>query len=276
MANTYAFLALIPDWLNMIEILEMRRVCKLFTEIPVAKLFKRRLAQRIQEICEIPNIEAHRLLAVCHHRTGIISGSIILQVLFDTKYSNSDLDIFINTALPNIDTHNVVCNMLDISLNTRMNYVDKPSMDDYCNNPEIIAAPTNPHKHRFATQHDYTLLYNYKLFKDSISKRKNIQIIGINGSKYLSNHDLATNHFDLSIVSNSYCHGILEVYNLNNLIKRHGYAFRGIKYERYQKYIKRGFSIPCALSQFHSIYKMAPVLDDILRYGKDVSLHNIN
>ena len=85
------------NFVSIVDILMLRRVTKMALNIPICRMFRSRLIMRIQEICNVDKQLAKQLITTCNLHEGVISGSIILQVLIGEKW-NSDIDIFVHNT----------------------------------------------------------------------------------------------------------------------------------------------------------------------------------
>jgi hypothetical protein len=232
----------IYDYLPMVNILELRRVSKTFTNAPVVMIFKQRLVVQIMRICDVTNADAVSLLAACAIRGGIISGSIILQVLTGDEWK-SDIDIFVNDRPEMFDRIEFLSNVIGIdreSVYTPSCYIHD-GISDLSRNMEHVHA-RDLRIPPMAVKSSYSVIYNYDWQSTNHSKYDNIQVIAIDRDLRLSHHDAVTEHFDMSIVSNSFFKNELEVWNLDKLISRDVSAFRCIMANRLEKYKRRGFN----------------------------------
>ena len=86
----------IHDYFTVVDLIKMRRVCKFFRRMGLAKIFRKRLIGNISRICEVNFAEATQLLKNIDDCNCIISGSIILQTLYSEEFKGSDIDIYYN------------------------------------------------------------------------------------------------------------------------------------------------------------------------------------
>jgi hypothetical protein len=237
------------EFLPIVNILELRRVSSMFIKIPVVSIFRRRLIQRIMDICNVNIADAISLIARCATRGGVISGSIILQVLIGEKWK-SDIDIYVNTRPKRFSKKDFLVSVLglprDMVFKEYRNPMYPPVDDD---NDEKSSSTVNTRGCEMpplSVKSDYCLLYNYVWQKiDHCSKYNNIQVIGMDRDLSFSHHRATVEHFDMSIVSNSFFKNTLEIWNLDALIVRKNVMLTLTTIKRINKYILRGFSEQC-------------------------------
>jgi hypothetical protein len=238
----------ICEFLPIVNILELRRVSSMFIKIPVVSIFRRRLIQRIMDICNVNIADATSLIARCTTRGGVVSGSIILQVLIGEKWK-SDIDIYVNTRPKRFSKKDFLVSVLGLPRDMVFKEYQNPmyppeNVDDEKSsstvNTQGCATPSR------GVKSDYRLLYNYVWQKiDHRSKYNNIQVIGMDRDLSFSHHRATVEHFDMSIVSNSFFKNALEIWNLDALIGRKNVMLTYATFKRVNKYVMRGFSEQC-------------------------------
>jgi hypothetical protein len=228
----------VHHFLSVAELLELRRVDKNHLQIPIVAIFRQRLVTAIMRVCNVTKRNAHMLLAACNLRGGVISGSIVLQVLLGEVWE-SDIDIYVNTRHKLFYTMEFLVNVIRVD----------PSMELLRDKKENYISPSRSVITTFecgiplySNKSDYIILYNYaKQHVDDCLYEK-IQVIGTNRDTTISMHNATTSHFDMSIVSNSYFKGTLEVFCREMLVAKKTSILNIPKHGRIEKYTERGIS----------------------------------
>jgi len=248
----------ICEFLPIVNILELRRISSMFIKIPVIRIFKQRLIKQIMRICDVDKADATSLIARCDTRGGVISGSIILQVLIGEEWE-SDMDIFVNTRPKMFSKKDFVVSVLGLPHNIVFEeYISSfYTQEQVGNDEEKKSYPTvntqNLDLPVWGAKSDYCLLYNYsRQTADNSSKYNKIQVIGMDRDLSFSHHRAAVEHFDLSIVSNSFFKNTLEVWNLDMIVSRKVTMFKLPHYGRMDKYRQRGFSCTTNISVWNT------------------------
>lgn len=243
---------------TIVDFIPLLGTCKNYRDVykPIMlKLFRRRLLIHMSRICQINYKGAEVLLNNIDSCGCVISGSIILQTLYSCVFENSDIDIYyIKNA--NVDEYDVLQKVLNLEYKPQ----DRIEMEAYdmvepiqSTNNVITKVGLGKPKHGKTS---YTLLYNYKNYlclqcvstcscyvRNSITEYKNIQVIQVERGAWLSSHQSVTDHFDMSIVMNTYSAGCLEVYNKEYLPTKRNHAITKSMSHRIDKYKDRGFPI---------------------------------
>lgn len=241
---------IVQKFLTVVELIGLRYVAKSFVQINIARAFRQSMLCTICRICNVDYKSAEALLARIDRHGGVISGSSILQALHDCEYKESDLDVYFNTYMPQYSEDDIV--LQDILQLKSIPVLRPNNMRDYENEPneedqKMVVAPIffedcgKPYR---APRSSYTLIYNYKNRTVGESPYANVQVIGVRRGTWLSDHQIVTDHFDMTIVMNTYAKRTLEVYNTKYLLEKRNHAcIEFPRFGRYAKYAMRGFPV---------------------------------
>jgi hypothetical protein len=255
-------------YISPIEAIQLRYlnrgICDIVTKKHISQRFRTALLKAICKTCDVDVRLAKRLLINVHHYRGVISGSIILQALYDVCYPKSDIDIFFP---PDVDEKKIYESVMCIQTytlttthkfynNERINMLGEIYYSDH-GNPDtaVFIAKILQERNSIITSEFgipfkgdkktpvCRLFYNNKNIGHQESPYKNIQLIKLLVWNMRTPHLSVTNTFDISVVMNSYIQG-LETYNIKQLIARTMVTFKGSAPhgERIKKYMDRGFT----------------------------------
>lgn len=239
-------ITIIQGFLTPVELIGLRYVARSFTHIDVARVFHAQMIRAISRVCGVNTEMAQVLLTRVNQYGGVISGSIVLQVLYGCKFE-SDIDIFFNINKPEYKDDGIVLqHVLQLTcIPAFINEIDSNyDSDDYDNHEIEPICSKDCGIPRRAVRSDYTLLYNYKERAIGESPYANVQIIKVKRGSWFSNHQCITDHFDMSIVMNTYSDKTLEVYDVGLLLKKQNHACVDfVSASRIDKYENRGFPL---------------------------------
>jgi hypothetical protein len=233
----------VHEFLSVVDLIKLRYVCRETRGINIAKIFRRRMIAVIQRICCVDEMSAREFLENVDRHNGVISGSAVLQALYGHEYKSSDIDIYVNKFGPNYQTAGIVLrDILKLCLVPNICPIEDAPEDDP--DEEYPIYEVNLGKPLCALRSDYTLIYNFKSRPPSETPYRNVQIIKVQRGSWLSDHQSVTDHFDMTIVMNSYSGKTLEVFNSAYLAsKRNHRAHFYILEVRVDKYRERGFPL---------------------------------
>jgi hypothetical protein len=195
------------------------------------------------------------LLAACARHSAIISGSTILEVLYDTEFKDSDIDVFgtFRTNAARIAAVNDISDMKKTEVLTVLEYFDYPrSVDDVMDG--VV--------YRCGVSAGTFLLYGDS--RKNKSKYDNLQIIESNRT---SSPSALIGQFDMSVVMNTYIGRELVITYLRDVMNKTSIYFRNHdnSYRTY-KYKDRGIEIR-TLAPHYTAHKsrMWAVFVDMIR-----------
>jgi hypothetical protein len=227
-----------------IDILALTYVSKLFSQIPIFALFKIRLIQTISETCKIGKTEAKVLLDNITGNCGVISGSIMLKVIYGEDYGETDIDIFFlkqRKGYPGC--HKIMTDIFSLPSDIKVNQ----DVDD-TKNVKCFRGTTRQGTDPLL----YTVVYSeHDRRKYSEIKYMNVEVVEMNVSSSLDDYMSVTTNFDRTIVKNTYSAAGLQVHNVNMLIYKISEGCAPGEQcldqtARNTKYANRGFLIiPC-------------------------------
>lgn len=246
LSNNHLLLDLLLPYLTITDMHHLRMVCSA-TRVDLSRGFRYHVCNRISEIIQGDGEEFLRRVGTVG---GIISGSIIVQVLLNERWK-SDIDVYVPTTVDQSDGL-----LSQLLLDSRESYTQ--DFQAKLGSQPYIFMQRYPLKTGFYQNvSNYHLVFDYRKilcnraarnFSKQIQLRfwRGVQVIVVDHAWCYSTHEAVTRNFDIDVLMNTWDEKAktLTVHNFKKLQKKLGFALtNSLLHHRIEKYIERGFTL---------------------------------
>ena len=213
---------IVAGFLPMVDIVRLRWISKDWRDAILVELhFRRRLIKLLA--CRM-DADPMPMLAACARHRAVISGSVILEVMYDTEFNDADIDVFgafpTNAAM--VAAVNDIAGLDKKEVLNSEEYSDAVG-DMYADvDYDSMEPPPSPVMHRQNVAAGAYLIHSHGRSLATDGKYRKLQIIETYGSTPL---DLV-GRFDLSVVMNAYVGRKLEMAYPHHVLGMESIYFR--------------------------------------------------